>query len=138
MESEKKVVLRNRRSGTAETLCSYCGNACNSGCSWSDSLEPVDGWEAVQNKNGYFVVDCPKFYIDDWRKRVNPDDLDTDGCLNLMEAFLTTLRNDYIEMPRSRRVIENFIRNPNVSALFFFAEPEEIIQRMRKGMRHGP
>ena len=29
----------------SKTLCWNCGNACG-GCSWSDDLEPVEGWHA--------------------------------------------------------------------------------------------
>ena len=30
----------------ADTLCWGCLNACDNGCSWSESLTPVEGWAA--------------------------------------------------------------------------------------------
>lgn len=61
---------------TRGTLCWHCQNATNSGCSWSRSFKPVEGWEAtptiinqgVRRQTGeheltesFFVHKCPKF-----------------------------------------------------------------------------
>lgn len=46
------------------TLCWDCENACNGGCTWSEKLEPVDGWTAQKTANGYVVHDCPEFKRD--------------------------------------------------------------------------
>lgn len=54
------------------TLCWDCANATNSGCSWSRSLDPVEGWTAVEdemltnykNKKTFFVIECPQFIPD--------------------------------------------------------------------------
>ena len=135
MEREKHDAQRNRFTGGPETLCSFCGNACRNGCSWAEDFTPVEGWDAVQNKNGWFVRDCPEFCSDAWM-RENPDDLDTEGCVRLMEAFLREMREDYREQPRSRRSIENFLRNPHYRNLFWFCDPEDIIGQFRKEMRH--
>ena len=63
------------------TLCFWCANATTSGCSWSKSLIPVNGWDAesssillswVQTKDknpkyyeykmkSFDVYDCPEF-----------------------------------------------------------------------------
>ena len=127
--------LRNNLTGSAETLCSFCGNACNNGCIWAEELQPVDGWTAVENKNGFFVVDCPEFRSDDWMRK-NSSQLDTEGCIRLLQELISSLRFDYIYYHKSRPVIERFLRNPRYRHLFFFADPEDIIDRFRREMRH--
>lgn len=55
------------------TLCWKCRNATNSGCSWSRSLTPVEGWTAIEDhlctnyrdNTSYLVTDCPQFIQDD-------------------------------------------------------------------------
>lgn len=46
------------------TLCWDCKNATDGGCSWSEKLEPVKGWEAIENARGHLVVRCPEFERD--------------------------------------------------------------------------
>lgn len=53
---------------TSMTLCWDCARA-TGGCSWSDSLQPVEGWNAVETKKNtlfqsYIVRDCPLFIRD--------------------------------------------------------------------------
>ena len=57
------------------TKCWDCANAANNGCSWSDRLEPVDGWTAIPTVKSQFrcaplhsflVTDCPEFKRDAW------------------------------------------------------------------------
>lgn len=134
---ERADKLRNKRTGSCETLCSYCGNATNDGCSWSESLTPVEGWEAVQNKNGWFVVDCPEAVSDRWMHE-KPSELDTEGCMLLMEAIARQMRDDYMYMPKKRPYIERFIRSDYCHKLFGFSNPEAVIEQMRKGMRRNP
>lgn len=49
---------------TKATLCWDCANYAY-GCSWSEELKPVKGWDAIPTKNQYFssyiVLACPKF-----------------------------------------------------------------------------
>ena len=49
---------------TNATLCWDCANYAY-GCSWSEELKPVKGWDAIPTKNQYFssyiVRACPKF-----------------------------------------------------------------------------
>lgn len=60
-----------------DSLCWLCSNSTNSGCSWSKSFVPVDGWEATPNtqyiemnkgkfreEQTYHVLKCPEF-VDD-------------------------------------------------------------------------
>ncbi len=55
-----------------ETLCWECKKA-TGGCSWADSLEPVEGWEATPTEvygetyTSYCVTSCPQFKLDDKR-----------------------------------------------------------------------
>lgn len=46
------------------TLCWTCGNAVGGGCSWSESLTPVRGWEAVREMESYTVLRCPEYQRD--------------------------------------------------------------------------
>ena len=127
--------IRNKRTGSVESLCSFCGNACRNGCSWAEDFTPVKGWEAIENKNGWFVVDCPEYCDDKWM-REHSEDLDTEGCIRLMEAFIRMMRDDYIWSRNSRLPIERFIRDKRNRHLFFFADPEDIIAQFRKEIRH--
>ena len=53
----------------SSTLCWDCANAYGK-CSWSDRLEPVEGWTAIETKvrwgegNTYNVRKCPQFIRD--------------------------------------------------------------------------
>lgn len=134
-EQLKPERLRNNLNGSPESLCAYCGNACNSGCSWSESFTPVEGWTAAENDKGYFVIECPEFKHDD-EFHMHPDDMDTEGCIKLLEAFIRVMREDYSIAPRQRRSIERFIRDPRHVHLFWFCDPNDIIEQFRKGMRH--
>lgn len=53
-----------------QTLCWDCENAANGGCSWSDRLVPVEGWDAdykpvritpTRILDSYMVNKCPEF-----------------------------------------------------------------------------
>lgn len=53
---------------STDTLCWRCANSVNSGCSWSESFEPVQGWTAEEKfkinepyGKTYLVKDCPEF-----------------------------------------------------------------------------
>lgn len=66
-----------KSNGRNLSLCWDCANACSSGCSWSKSFKPVDGWKADRHDikissgyNGgliesydesYMVYECPQF-----------------------------------------------------------------------------
>ena len=63
--------MSKRTVHNGETLCWKCAN--NTGrCSWSHSLTPVEGWEAIPTKvkcygrpcgdhDSFHVVSCPQF-----------------------------------------------------------------------------
>ena len=82
------------------TLCWECKNACDRGCCWSDHFEPVPGWEAEYDTNSncidsYVVFSCPEFV------RETPEnknrDLDSEGCMLMVERLLEITRDDYIK-----------------------------------------
>ena len=79
-----------------ETRCINCIKSCNSGCSWSREFEPVHAWCAIKTKQGYCVIDCPEFVQETKENRIKARDIDTNGMLNLLEAFVQQLREDYI------------------------------------------
>lgn len=113
------------------TLCAYCAKATNAGCRWSDTFDPVPGWRAARTLNSYVVYDCPEYLSDRYMNR-DPDKLDTEGCIDLLQAMMTQLKDDYMDMPAMRRQIEAFIMNPFVSKLFFFCVPRDLVLRLRK------
>lgn len=52
-----------------ETLCWDCLNSVPNkerGCSWSERLEAVDGWQVKYSKSAdsYIVKSCPNFILD--------------------------------------------------------------------------
>lgn len=55
------------------TLCWDCAKAAHDGCSWAESLKPVEGWEAVptvkqqfrgEPLHSFLVISCPEFERD--------------------------------------------------------------------------
>ena len=64
--------MAKQRREENEQLCWKCKKACG-GCSWSDNLTPVDGWDAtptiVKDSMGDFesfkIKKCPEF-IEEW------------------------------------------------------------------------
>ena len=44
-----------------EQLCWKCKKACG-GCSWSESLTPIDGWTAEKRVKKYNLFGEPAFY----------------------------------------------------------------------------
>ena len=139
-----------------DTLCVFCANACNGGCSWSENLEPVDGWSAEKTAHGYLVFRCPKFAEE--TKDNQPKKFDRHGIALLFEAMGAQLRDDYIhgtkqydpdrrrsandnsystEVERrwhNRRIIEKWIRGQGM-ALLDLADPDAIILHLRKAAR---
>lgn len=62
-------------------MCWGCDNACG-GCNWSDSLKPVEGWNAIKTRikinaetgeytDSYFIIECPEFKRE--KKRLRHD-----------------------------------------------------------------
>lgn len=65
----QKCALMVKPPNTKDTLCWDCEKA-TGGCSWSDKLIPVEGWDAIPTKikmviyketDSYKVLNCPLF-----------------------------------------------------------------------------
>ena len=130
-EQMKAFGVRSTADGHQDTLCVFCAKACNGACSWSDALVPVDGWTADRTAKGYLVKECPEFQQDRLEPR-DPQALNDDGCIRLLEAMLRLMREDYISIPEARGEIERFIRNPLARHLFIGMEPKVLLQALRK------
>ena len=116
-----------------DTLCLHCTNACNRGCSWSDDFTPVDGWEAEYNEklDSYYVISCPKF-SEETEENKNRN-LDTEGCLRLVERLLEVARDDYIKgEEKGQHMIRKFIRGRGARRLTMIDDPEAVIRRLDK------
>ena len=69
----RECAAMSKRSNAKDTLCWECEKA-TGGCSWSDKLIPVEGWEAIPTEvkmtvystvNSYKIVNCPLFSSDE-------------------------------------------------------------------------
>jgi len=145
------------------TLCYERRKACKEKyCSWVRDFTPVEGWEAEYNekKDSYRVISCPEFE----RGRGLPKDLDTEGCMRLLEAAMELMRDDYIhgrglreadtqdkqnKKPRNRfqedrektrkqvnrEEIERFLRSKRGHLLLDLSDVESVIQMLQNAAR---
>ena len=82
-----------------QSLCWNCKN-CFGGCSWSESFEPVEGWNAKRTiikylnteTPSFLVRDCPLFAPDDGEREY----VNNDGFQNLMVAIYKRAAQDYV------------------------------------------
>ena len=114
-----------------DTLCLHCTNACNRGCSWSDDFTPVEGWKADYNEklDSFYVISCPKF-SEETEENKNRN-LDTEGCLLLVERVLEVARDDYMKSTEGmQKQIQRFIRGRGARRLTQIEDPEGVIQRL--------
>lgn len=86
-----------------ETLCIHCGNACG-GCSWSDSLTPVEGWTAEETVGydgirSWRVIDCPEKAPD---RRLDPKGIPESSIHALAAAVVEQAVSDYRYCIRGR------------------------------------
>ena len=121
------------------TKCLQCGKACDSRCSWSAELEPVDGWDAeympvkvtysqgdrIHYVDSYIVHACPEY--DNDHGQVGTRDIDPNGLISLLEAVLDLTRQDYIDFPEQRKKLEKWILDDNA----WFPDPEGAIASLR-------
>lgn len=135
-----------------ETLCVFCQNSCRRGCSWDDRLEPVPGWTAEENANGFRVIRCPEFRKET-PETILPKDFDRDGMITLLEAVAKQMKEDYItgKGPRdrmserrkhhhttfaeirqaNRKEIERWLLRGQGRYLLPISDPEEVIRVLR-------
>lgn len=132
-----------------ETLCIWCQRSCTNCCSWSDHLEPVNGWVAEETNHGYLVLECPEF-VKETKESILPAKLDDDGCMLLMEAVARQMRDDYIHgkgfydternhglsraeiRGKNRQLIEKWLTTGKGRKMLQLSNPEEVIQILRK------
>ena len=76
-------------------------------------------------------------------KRMSQEDLDapctieakdicTEGALRLLKALWKSLEKDYYLCPKKRAGIEEYIMSPDFGKLYFFIEPEYVINMLRE------
>ena len=137
---------------TKDTLCILCQKSCNNGCSWSEKLEPVDGWKAIEYRTGYQVLECPEF-VKETAETILPDTFEKDGCIALVEAIARKMRDDYIyglgpaeTMARrrkdglktfgdvkaaNRKMIEDWLTTGQGRLLLQLSDPQGVIRQLR-------
>ena len=112
--------------------CVSCTKACTKQCSRSKFFIPVNRWCAIKSNHGYFVIDCPKYEYDG-DKTIRAEDMDTEGMLALIEAFLELVKDDYIHSTTGgRRSIERDLRSSRCQKLLAMLDVEEIIRELKK------
>jgi hypothetical protein len=120
-----------------DSLCWLCGNACG-GCSWSESLTPVEGWTATKEKlygglESYNVIACPLFWKPEEGCGLRWQDLDDKGCELLVSRLLEISREDYIYgRETTQKEIERFLRGRGASRLHMISNPEAVIRHLKK------
>ena len=125
----------NQKDGYGIGGCRYaCG-----GCSWSNDLIPVEGWEAIPTKLGksvesYVVLKCPKYRPHRGRAFYSPKQMDTDGAEKLVQAICKKAVEDYIDMPEMRSPIAKFFRG-EVFARMSDVDPEYILRMARQSIQ---
>jgi hypothetical protein len=67
-----KLEKRDAKDMSRQMLCWSCKRAGNiprvKPCAWVRNFEPVQGWKAIKNAQGYRVLDCPEFIRSDGGK----------------------------------------------------------------------
>ena len=115
--------------------CWECAKACNGGCSWSADFTPVEGWTAEETVDcsgatSYMILECPEFVKEDRENRERPE-LNTDGCLALIQRCLEVTRDDYLAAEeKSQAMIRKFIRGRGASRLHMIGDPEGVIRML--------
>lgn len=133
-----------------QTICWDCSNACGNRCSWSKDLVPVDGWTVEETSTGVRVTACPQFRRDSAISKKDPDELDTDGCIELLKAAGRLMYTDYISgegvykydrhmpetimetMKKNRREIERFILSDCGRKMLMITNPESVVHELRR------
>ena len=114
---------------THETICIYCVNACNGGCSWSESLTPVEGWTVIENRTGPRVIACPKFE----KETARPKTFSREGMIRLAEAVALGINEDYVCGTKAmRKTIEKDLRSGGCRKLLQLTDTENVITQLRR------
>jgi len=150
--------METRGSSGKDTKCWHCQNAVpgkHCGCSWSERLQPVEGWKAIpeqlagMRELSYRVLECPEFVPDSpekWGK--NKGTISDEAYLRLAEAILKHTFRSYRQTLKSWEhypdegtayaiyQMEREILSPFFEALTVFScDLLDVINSMRR--RHG-
>lgn len=140
-----------------DTKCIWCALSCVNQCSWANEQEPVEGWVAEKNPRGYSVIECPLF-IKDTIETIKPTKLHDRGTMNLLEALVTQMSQDYVtghgpyddynnarkrELRKSkaeirgmnRKAIEKWLYGPIAGKLLQLSDTDEVVRGLRKMSR---
>ena len=63
---------------------------------------------------------------------IEAKDICTEGALMLLKALWKSLEKDYYLCPKKRAGIEEYIMSPDFGKLYFFIEPEYVINMLRE------
>ena len=116
--------------------CWECGNACTGGCSWARDFTPVKGWTTdiridSRGRERTQIIACPEFVPEDRERRRL--DLDTEGCILMVETLMELNREDYIRGgEKDREEVERFLRGHGASKVHMVKDPERVIRRLRR------
>lgn len=123
--------------------CWDCAKSCG-GCSWSRDFIPVDGWKAAptskHNANrvgteSYQIEYCPEY---EKETPIDPQTLDTDGCVNLLAAYFETAAEDYKAALRTYMRMSKYLNEKSGKAMWRNVErmgecfPEHIKELLKK------
>lgn len=117
-----------------KTLCWQCKKACTGGCSWARDFTPVEYWDAELTMVGHGIGSalvrwCPEYAYEDREKR--QWDLNTAGCVNLVERLMEITHTDYVEGgDQQREEIRRFLRGRGASRVHQLANPEAVIEML--------
>ena len=124
------------RGKASDTICWECAKACG-GCSWSVNFTPVEGWTAENTVNAagvksYIVQECPE-YVKEKRENRDPEMLDTQRCVEMIERLLEVTRIDYIKgNNKTQKEIESFLRGKGAAKVHMIQDPEAVIAMLKK------
>ena len=121
----------------SKTLCWTCEHAVG-GCSWADDQKPVQGWDAEETYvesagfHSYLVHGCPE-YLDSKSVNRDPQSMDTQACVRLLQRAMEIARRDYITGNEDTRFeVEQFILDWVPGGTALIAELEKQSERRNK------
>lgn len=118
-------------------LCWKCAK-CTGKCNWSREFEPVAGWTVektigADKKEHITVLACPEFAQEDRKNKVWCENMDYEGCMQMVYKVLEFARQDYITTDKQKTIheIESFIRGKGASRVHLISDPERVIRKLR-------
>lgn len=63
---------------------------------------------------------------------IEAKDICTEGAIRLLKALWKNIERDYYRHPTKRAGIEEYIMSPDFGKLYFFIEPEYVINMLRE------